>query len=151
MDTIHKSKWINRIQRPELPFPDFRKDLICDLSDHLCRQFNPLKILELVMDIPCAHPTGIKRNDLFFNTGDIPLILGNELRFEFSVTVSGDIHLEFPILTFQGFGRMTVSLVVSPQITFLIFFITESGIILPKNLHYRCNCYRISWNAECLC
>ena len=127
MDTGHKNKWINKIQRPGLSFLNFGQDLICDIADHLCRQFDPIKILELIMDIPCAYSTGIKRNGRFFNTGYIPLILWNELRFEFSVPVSGDIHLEFSILTFQGFGRMTVSLVVGLQISILIFFITEGA------------------------
>ena len=76
------------------------------------------------MDTPCAHSTGIKGEPFFFNAGDITLILGNEFQFEFSVPVSGNIHLKFSILPFQCFGKIPISFIDCLQISFLII---ESG------------------------
>ena len=35
MDTVHKNKWINRIQQPGPPFLDFGKNLICKILNNL--------------------------------------------------------------------------------------------------------------------
>ena len=51
MKAVHKSKGIDGIERTALPIFDFRKDPIRDLTDHFGRQFNPIKVLKLVMDL----------------------------------------------------------------------------------------------------
>ena len=59
MNTVHKDKRINRVQRTGLPFLNLRKYLVCDLADHFSWQLNSIKILELVVDVTCTHTTGI--------------------------------------------------------------------------------------------
>ena len=59
MDTVHKDKRVDGIDRTELSLFDSRKDPVCDLTDHFSGHFNPIKVLKLVMDIPDAEASGI--------------------------------------------------------------------------------------------
>ena len=63
MDAVHKDKGIERGQRTGLPFFHLWKELIGNLADHLCRQFNPIEFLQLVMDIPCTHASCVQRDE----------------------------------------------------------------------------------------
>ena len=83
MDTVHKDKRVDGIERTGLPLFDFREDPVCDLTDHFSGQFNPIKVLKLVMDIPGAEASGIKGDHLILNAGDISLVFGDELWLEF--------------------------------------------------------------------
>ena len=60
------------------PLFDFRKDQVPDHTDHFSGQFNSLKVLKQVMDIPGVETSGIKRDHLILNAGDIPLVFGDE-------------------------------------------------------------------------
>ena len=91
-----------------MPFLNLGQDFIRDLADHLCGQFDSIEVLELVMDIPCTHTPCIQRDDFFFNTGNITLIFWNKLWLKLTVTVSGNIQLKFPVLTFEGLWGMSV-------------------------------------------
>lgn len=87
MDAVHKDKGIEWGQRTGLPFFHLGKDLIDNLADHLCRQFNPIELLQLVMDIPCAYVSCVQRDGFLLNAGDITLIFRKQLWFKLSVTV----------------------------------------------------------------
>lgn len=78
VDIVHKNEGVDGGQGAGLPFFSLGKDLVRNLADHFCRQFNPIKILEMVMDIPCAHPPGIQGNDFFFDAGNITLVFGDQ-------------------------------------------------------------------------
>ncbi len=110
MDTVHKDKRADGIERTGLPL------------------FNPIKVLKLIVDIPGAEASGIKGDYFILNAGDIPLVFGDELLLEFPVAVSGDVNLELSIMAFQGFGGMAVPFVGRNGIVFLILFITEGSI-----------------------
>ena len=90
------------------------------------------------MNIPCAHSTGIERNHLFLDSGNIPLIFGNEFWLKLTIAVTGNIDLKFPVLAFECFGRVTVPFIITFKITFTIFFIAQSCIHLgfQKLLQY---------------
>lgn len=80
------------------------------------------------MDIPCVHTAAIKREHLFLYARDVALIFRDEFRLKFPFAVSGNIYLEFSILAFESLWRMSISLVVSRQLPFLIFLISKCGI-----------------------
>ena len=82
------------------------------------------------MDIPCTHSPGIQRNHLFLYARNISLVFWNQLRFKLSVTITGDLDLEFTILAFKCFGGMSISLVVGLDISLLVFTVTQGGIHL---------------------
>lgn len=111
-----------------MPFLDLGQELIRDLAGHLRGQLDPLKILQLVMDIPGAHPSRVQGEDLFLNSRYVTLIFGDELWLEFPIAVPGHVHLEFAVLAFEGFSGMTIALIIRSQIPLLIFLITEAGI-----------------------
>ena len=96
MDTVHKNKRIYRVQWTRLPLFHFRKDLVRDFADHFGGKFNPIKFLELVMNIPCTHSAGIERDYFLLNPGNIPLIFRDQLWFKLTIAVTGNIDLEFP-------------------------------------------------------
>ena len=73
------------------------------------------------MNVPCTHTSCIQGDDFFFNTGYIPLIFGNKLRFKLTVAVSGNLHLEFAILAFECLLGMPIAFVIREKITLLIF------------------------------
>ena len=75
------------------------------------------------MNIPCAHSTGIERNHLFLDAGNIPLIFRNQLWFKLTIAVTGNIDLKFPVLAFECFARMTIPFIIAFKITLTIFFI----------------------------
>lgn len=79
----------------------------------LSGQLNPIKILQLVTDVPGAHAPAIQGNHLILNTGDIALVFRDKHRFKFPVTVPGHFRLEFPILALYGFGSCKMSLKLS--------------------------------------
>ncbi len=56
------------------------------------------------------------------------MVFGDEFRLKFTVPVSWDVNLEFPILALEGFGRMAVTLIGCGGIAFPILFITKGGI-----------------------
>ena len=69
------------------------------------------------MDVPGAHPPAVERDDLFLNSGDIPLVLGDNLRLKLAVPVPGDVNLEFPVLALELLGGMAVALVCDSKVT----------------------------------
>ena len=52
------------------------------------------------MDVPRAHPPGIKGNYFFLYARYIPLVFRDQFRLKFPITVSWHVNLEFPILAF---------------------------------------------------
>ena len=104
---------------------DLWENLVCDLADHFSRQVNPIQVIQLVVDVPRAHPTRIQGDHLFFNPGYITLIFGYQFGFKFPIAVPGHIDLELPMLALEGFGGMPIAFVVCLQVTFLVFLIAE--------------------------
>ena len=90
----------------------------------------PIEVLELVMDVPGTHSPAIERDDLLLDSGDIPLILGDNLRLELAVPVTGDVNLELPILALELLGGMAVALVGGLHVAFLVLFIAQCRIQL---------------------
>lgn len=85
MDAVHKDENVDQIKGTELPFFDFRQDTVCNLADHFRRQLNPVQVLQLVMDVLGAQPSGIQGDNFIFNSGNIPLAFGNQLQLEFPI------------------------------------------------------------------
>src|SRR5699024_11988628 len=101
-----------------------------DFADHFGGKFNSIKFLELIMNIPCAHSTGIERDYLFLDAGNIPLIFRNQLWFKLPIAVTGNIDLKFSILAFECFAGMTIPFIIAFKITLTIFFIAQSCVHL---------------------
>ena len=80
------------------------------------------------MDVPGTHSPAIERDDLLLDSGDIPLILGDNLRLELAVPVTGDVNLELPILALELLGGMAVALVGGFHVPFLILFIAQGCV-----------------------
>lgn len=81
------------------------------MADHFRGHFDTVEIFELIMNIPGGHPSSIEGNDLFFNTGNIPLVLGNEPGFKLTVSVPWDVNLEITKLAFKRLFRMPIPLI----------------------------------------
>ena len=64
-----------------------QKGFVCDFDDHFREKFNLIKFLELIINIPCTHSTGIERNHLFLDSENILLIFGNQLWLRFTIAV----------------------------------------------------------------
>ena len=61
-----------------------------DAQHHIGRPAqDPAILLDLVVDVPGVHPPAVERDGLFLNTGDVPLVLGDDLRLELAVPVRG--------------------------------------------------------------
>ena len=115
MDRIHEHKRVQGIQGRGLPFFYLREDAVRDLADHLGRHFNSIQVLDLVMDIPCAHAPCVKGDYFFFDAGNIPLVFGNKLWLKLPVAVPGDIKRELSKLAFDSFLRIPIAFVVCVQ------------------------------------
>ena len=114
MDAVHEDEGIIQgstdvTATPLLPAGSWSRDF----ADHFSRKFDPIKFLELIMNIPCAHSAGIERDHLFFNAGNIPLIFRNQLWFKLTIAVTRNIDLKLPVLAFECFARMTVPFIVA--------------------------------------
>ena len=92
-----------RGQAGTLPFLDFGQDTVRNLTDHLCRQSNPVEILQLVMDVSGAHSPGIEGYDFILDTGNIPFILWDKSWLKLTIAVPWNIQLELPILALYCF------------------------------------------------
>ena len=80
------------------------------------------------MDVPGAHPPAVERDDLLLNSGDIPLVLRDNLRLKLAVPVPGDVNLEFPVLALELLGGMAVALVCGVHVAFLVPFIAQGCV-----------------------
>ena len=74
-----------------------------------------MEILQLVMDVPGAHPPAVERDDLFLDSGDVPLVLGDNLRLELAVPVPWDVNPKLPVPALELPGGMAVALAGSPK------------------------------------
>lgn len=77
--------------------------------------------IDEAMLIPCAHSAGIKRDHLFLNPGNVPLIFRNQFWLKLTITVTGHINLKFPILALKCFRGMPISFIPVFEINFTIF------------------------------
>ena len=100
----------------------FSNTTVRDLTDHFSGQLHPVKFLELVMDVPCVHAPCIKGDYFFLNAGYVPLVFGDELRLEFTVTIPWDINLEFTILALECFGECPLRLLDVGESPFRFFW-----------------------------
>lgn len=73
------------------------------------------------MDISGTPPSRIQGDDLLLNPGNVTLVFGDKLWFEFPIPVPGHLDLKFAILAFEGFRGMSIALIVRSQIPFLVF------------------------------
>ena len=119
-------------------------------------QFNPIKILKLVVDIPSTDASCIKIDHLILNAGDIPLAFRDGLRLKFPIAVSGDINLELPILAFHGFRgiaipfRIVHMLPASTKIQLFSRLLSGFGISdCPLRLPHRSH-HTLSWFVEAI-
>ena len=78
VNAVHEHERVDRVRGPGLPLPALWQDLVRDLADHLCGHLYPIEVLQLVMDVPGAHPPAVERDDFFFDSGDVPLVFGDE-------------------------------------------------------------------------
>ena len=100
-----------------------------DAQHHIGRPAQDPAILpDLVVDVPGVHPPAVERDGLFLNPGDVPLVLGDDLRLELAVPVPGDINLEFPVLALELLGGMAVALVCGVHVAFLVLFIAQCRV-----------------------
>ena len=67
------------------------------------------------MDVPSAHPPAIERDDLFLNPGDVPLVLGDDLRLELAVPVPGTSISNSPYWLLSFFGEWPLRLFAIPK------------------------------------
>ena len=101
MQSVHKGKRIGWLKKTKPSLFDFRKYPIRNLTDSFIRQFNPIKLLKLVMDIPGTEAPSLKGNHLILNTKDIPLVFGDELWPNSPSAVSWDFNPRFPYWFFK--------------------------------------------------
>ena len=63
------------------------------------------------MDVPGAHPPAVERDNFFFDSGDVPLVFGDELRLEFTVPVPGHIDPEPAVLALEVLWGVAIALI----------------------------------------
>ena len=59
VDSIHKDKWVDRFQRAIVPGCNFWHNFLTDLCDQLRRNVHVIQALDLLCNIPLAHPAGV--------------------------------------------------------------------------------------------
>ena len=91
-----------------------------------------IQLLDLLGDIPLAHPTGIQRQDLFLHAGRVPVVLADDLRFIRPIAVSGNPDLNLAELRFDSLLRVAVAVV--PWLGTLIFRLGALAALTAKLL-----------------
>ena len=61
----------------------------------------------------------LKRDNLLLNPENIPLVFGDELRFEFPIPVPGHIDLELAVLALEILGGVAIALIWGLHVSFL--------------------------------
>ena len=60
---------VGRLQWSGLPGADFVDHRVGDGGDKVRRYLNAVQLAHMALDVPCAHATGVERDDLVVETG----------------------------------------------------------------------------------
>jgi hypothetical protein len=89
---------IDLIQRARLPGADIINNSIGDGRDQVGRDFDPVNLLQVSLNLTAGYPTRVHRDDLIVEAIKAGLPFLDELRFKLRVTVTWDINLKLPAL-----------------------------------------------------
>jgi len=100
MNYIHKHKRIYSFKRSVLPCSHIGHNLLADFADKLRRDFNIIKIFDLLCNVTLAHSTSVEREDFLFHTVNITIIFADYFRFIFAVSVPRNFNIKLSHLCF---------------------------------------------------
>lgn len=98
MNGVQKHNGIDALQRPLLPFLDEEHGFIGHIGDQRRRHLNVVKLMEMILNFPCAHALGVEGYDLILNSGAIGLVFFDHQRLKLVLTVTGNLNLLVAIL-----------------------------------------------------
>ena len=108
---IHKHKGIHALQRTVLPGGDFRHNFLTDLCHQLRGDFDIVESLDLLSDVPLAHPAGIQCQNLLFHAVSVAVILADDLRLIGAIAITGYLDVYFTELRLDGLLGITVAII----------------------------------------
>ena len=79
----------------------------------------------MCLDVPYRQTGGVEADDLIIYPVDPGLALLYQLRLGAAVSVTGDSHRQFPVLSFQNLGRCAVAAIALSLRRVLAFFIAK--------------------------
>lgn len=97
VDGVQKHHRIDALQGPLLPFLRNGQKLIRDPAHRRIGDFYAVDVPNVCLNISCSHSFGVHRQYLFlYVLADAGLIFLQQLRFEFSISVSGNRYVHRP-------------------------------------------------------
>src|SRR5437763_367950 len=104
---------IDRVERPGLPFPHLLEHGVGDPADQVGRDLDPVKLLQMRLDLANRETTGIEADHAIVKTVEPGLSFGDDLRLEAAVAVARHRDLNRPIIADHGLARITVAAVAA--------------------------------------
>lgn len=111
MDGVHKHKGIDRLQWPVLPGGHFRHDLFADFAHQFRGDFRIVQALDLLGNVPLAHPAGVQGENLVLHSLGIAVILFNDFRLVAAFPVPGHLDVDLSQLGLNRILRIAVAVV----------------------------------------
>ena len=75
VDGIQKHEEIHHLQRPVLPRRGLWHDLLADLAHQLRRDVHVVQTLDLLRDVPLAHPADVQPQNFLLHPVSVPTVL----------------------------------------------------------------------------
>src|SRR5262249_9812780 len=102
-----------RVERPVLPFPDLLEHRIGDPADQIGRDLDPVKFLQMGLDLANRQPAGIEADDPVIKTVEAGLPFADNLRLEAAVAVARNRNLDRTVVANQRLVRIAVAAVAT--------------------------------------
>ena len=109
---VEEDQRIARLQRAVLPFANRFQNRVRHRRDQIGRNFEPIDLKQMTLDLPHRHPARIHGYDLVVEAGKSPLVASDQLRIESSFTVTRNTKIELRRLGDHALLRIAVPMVL---------------------------------------
>src|SRR5204862_7422916 len=107
-DRVEPDDKVELLERPRLPLLDVIEDRVGDAADRVAADLDTVELLQVLRDLPRAHPARVHRDDLVVETREPALMLRHDLRLERPLPITGQLDLDRPVVSEQLLRRRTV-------------------------------------------
>src|SRR5205814_5455001 len=113
------------VERPGLPFPHLLEHGVDDPADQVGRDLDPVKLLQMRLDLANRETTGIEADHAIIKTVEPRLSFGDDLRLEAAVAVARHRDLNRPAIADHGLARITVAAVAAAAAGRVAFLVSQ--------------------------
>jgi hypothetical protein len=110
---VEKDHRIDRVERPVLPFPNLLEDGVGDPADQIGGNLNPVKLLQVSLDLANREAPGIEADDPIVEPMEPGLPFGDDLRLKAAIAVARHRDLDRSVIADHGLARIPVAAVAA--------------------------------------